>query len=276
MNNEERLIYFINEREAVRTRKVSGMPKPWTEDNILQSYRFCNISREDDKETIWIREHWRNPHCGDKYLVFAMALARLINWHPTLEQIGYPTKWRPIHFKDVCHSRQILGEKVFTGAYIVSTNGRSMDKVDYIANLVLTPLWESRQFIAPQAGDTLAIAHARLMQFDGLGSFMAAQVIADVKNTEGQVLHAAPDWWTWAASGPGSRRGLNRALGYDVTSPWREAHWLTNLRTLYDMVKSKLPNNLCMQDFQNCLCEFDKYERVRLGEGRPRSTYPGV
>ena len=30
------------------------------------------------------------------------------------------------------------------------------------------------------------------------------------------------------------------------------------------------------QDLQNCLCEFDKYERVRLNEGRPRSNYPGL
>lgn len=29
------------------------------------------------------------------------------------------------------------------------------------------------------------------------------------------------------------------------------------------------------QDLQNCLCEFDKYERVRMGQGRPRSRYPG-
>ena len=30
------------------------------------------------------------------------------------------------------------------------------------------------------------------------------------------------------------------------------------------------------QALQNCLCEFDKYERVRLGEGRPRNNYPGI
>jgi hypothetical protein len=31
--------------------------------------------------------------------------------------------------------------------------------------------------------------------------------------------------------------------------------------------------DLTLMDIQNCLCEFDKYERVRLGEGRPRSYY---
>mgnify|MGYP005994584353 CR=1 FL=1 len=28
-----------------------------------------------------------------------------------------------------------------------------------------------------------------------------------------------------------------------------------------------------MRDIEHCLCEFDKYERVRLGQGRPRAKY---
>jgi hypothetical protein len=28
-----------------------------------------------------------------------------------------------------------------------------------------------------------------------------------------------------------------------------------------------------MRDIEHSLCEFDKYERVRLGEGRPRMKY---
>ena len=28
-----------------------------------------------------------------------------------------------------------------------------------------------------------------------------------------------------------------------------------------------------MRDIEHCLCEFDKYERTRLGEGRPRAKY---
>jgi hypothetical protein len=28
-----------------------------------------------------------------------------------------------------------------------------------------------------------------------------------------------------------------------------------------------------MRDIEHSLCEFDKYERVRLGQGKPRSLY---
>ena len=33
------------------------------------------------------------------------------------------------------------------------------------------------------------------------------------------------------------------------------------------------PLPLEMRDIEHCLCEFDKYERVRLGQGRPRAKY---
>jgi hypothetical protein len=31
--------------------------------------------------------------------------------------------------------------------------------------------------------------------------------------------------------------------------------------------------DLEMRDIEHSLCEFDKYERVRLGQGKPRSKY---
>jgi hypothetical protein len=88
----------------------------------------------------------------------------------------------------------------------------------------------------------------------------------------------ASDWWTWAVSGPGSRRGLNRVVGRAKDTNWSEKAWKDTLVVLQKEVAVLLPpwmDRLHAQDLQNCLCEFDKYERVRLGEGRPRSLYAG-
>jgi len=30
---------------------------------------------------------------------------------------------------------------------------------------------------------------------------------------------------------------------------------------------------MCAHDLQNCACEFDKYMRVKLGEGEPKQLY---
>jgi hypothetical protein len=281
-NATQRLVEFIAERHSIYKKKAAGKPKPWTEDKILQTYRFCNVYRELDTVTQWISENWRTPANADPDLWFNMVIARLVNWPGTLEQLEYTEKWNPKRFVHIMEGLAFVGKKVFSGAYIVSTNGVTMPKAQYLAERVLTPLWNSREGLRPRKGDSLSEFHARLMKFDGMGSFLAAQVVADVKYAAGSPLRKAPDWETFAASGPGSRRGLNRVIGREVDAPWKEQDWhreLTLLRTCVNgnrALKKSLPEPLHAQDLQNCLCEFDKMERVRLGEGRPRSLYPGV
>jgi alpha-glutamyl/putrescinyl thymine pyrophosphorylase clade 1 len=43
-----RFVSVMRERETIRLRRAQGLPRPWTADPILHSYRFCNIKREDD------------------------------------------------------------------------------------------------------------------------------------------------------------------------------------------------------------------------------------
>lgn len=109
-----------------------------------------------------------------------------------------------------------------------------------------------------------------------MGDFHTAQVVADVKYV-GKLRHAS-DWWTFAASGPGSRRGLNRVLDHPTDAPWKESDWFHQLYVLRKAIapalaKAGLPQ-IHAQDLQNCLCEFDKYERIRLREGNSRKFSP--
>jgi hypothetical protein len=152
-----------------------------------------------------------------------------------------------------------------------------MEKHLYLASK-LDLIWGDRDKIRYRKGELLEEFFKRLKQYDTMGSFLAAQVVADMK-FQGHARHA-PDWWTFAAPGPGSERGLNRVLERPKDTPWRGATWHSALADLHAAinpmaVKHNMPK-ISAQDLQNCLCEYDKYQRVLLGEGRPRSTYEGV
>jgi len=267
------LAAWITEREHIRDRKEAGLPKPWTDDPILQAYRFCNVHREDDMVTRWITEYWRTPHAEDLDLWYAMVVARLFNKPETLAAMGYPVGVAHSVLKSHVNKLRSSGNSVFSAAYMLTTHGQAIDKVEYTFSEVLAPLWRQRAHVRPMYGDTLAEFHARLVSFQGLGSFIAAQVVADMKYVT--PLLEAPDWHTWAASGPGSRRGLNRVCQRDPQTPWKEPAWHATLLELRNALQLKYMIILHAQDLQNCLCEFDKYERVRLGQGRPKQRYDG-
>lgn len=261
---------FIRERESIRIKKEAGEPWPWTRDTVLLSYRFCNIRRNDDRETRYIHQNWLTPNEGHPDLWFAMVVARIVNWWPSLEAVGLPLPWKPTVFTNAMDRRKDFGLKVFTGAYMIHADAHAEGtKAQYLAERVLTPMWKARETTRPREGDTLDAFHKRLMTFRDMGSFMAGQVVADIKYDTQGPLADAPDWQTWATSGPGSMRGLNRVMNADIKRPWTEAEWRYTFSVLYEEMQPYLDGlDLTGQDLQNCLCEYDKYCR-----GSSRSKY---
>jgi hypothetical protein len=266
-----RLVYWINERERIRAHRVKYEDRPWTTDPILDQFKFCNVRREDDRVTIWIKDHWREPNKDDPNMWFAMGVARMINWPPTLKAIGYPHEWRPEYLRRKMSLMKEKKEQVFTGAYMITNAGQRMSKIDTVIFMLDNLHKQPRH---PYTGDSLAHAHEALMSgnHNGMGPFMAGQVIADCKHTH--LLSDAPDWWDWCAPGPGSQRGLSRMLGMgDKFAHFRQDTFIEKLKQLRKEIQHEIKIKLCLQDLQSCLCEFDKFERTLWGEGRPRSRY---
>jgi len=271
------LLGFIVGRHEIYRRKKRGEPKPWTDDAILQRYRFCNMYRELDSVTEWIAENWRNPNSTDPDLGFALIVARWVNWHPTLAELGFPVPWNADRFLQVIEDRRQRPEKTYTSAYRPPSPRAGGSRAEYQA-AHLTGIWKRRKKLRRMRYGTLAQAHGMLIALPCMGSFLAGQVVADLKYA--RPLRNASDWWTWACPGPGSKRGLNRVLNRSVEAPCSDHQWFRALQRLHKQMvpllrKAKMPR-MHAQDLQNCLCEFDKYERVRLGEGKPKQRYPGV
>ena len=261
--------YWILERESIRQLKEGGAPKPWTKDVILQSYRFCNVRREDDKVTRWFAANWRKPeNWSARNFVPAIILGRTINWPETLEEIGFPHAWDSAATLLKLDLRQARKEKVYTGAYMITAGPTGVRKNAFVLGNA------DSYFFGPPKLDPLSLEKScnELRQYPCVGPFIAAQIIADLKQTSH--LDNAKDWWDWAGLGPGSTRGLHRLYGRNLTASLPQEVGLGEMREVREALD--LPFKLCLQDVQNCLCETDKYLRVKWGQGKPRSGYNGT
>lgn len=272
MNQDELLElfwYWIRERQAIYERRLLGLVKPWSNDPIFQTCKFTNVYRELDRTSRWVARNWRTPHNDDPHVWFAMAVSVMTNNIDTMEALGYPVPWDRQHFETVLWDRRERGLPVFGNAYLLTTHRHSIPKITYYAN-ILDRLWNMREKIP--ACKTLNEIHFLLTGVDGIASFISGQIIAAYKYADSCT---AKGFDTFAVSGPGSRRGLARLNGYPPTYNWREEDWYHCLYHLQEPVTEHTEYVLHLQDLQNCCCEFDKYVRVKTGEGRIKQKYNG-
>jgi hypothetical protein len=261
------------ERERIRKRKEDEkLPRPWSDDPIFRSTRFTNIRREDDKVTKWIKHNWREPYQNHTSLPFAMCMARMINWPDTLEYLGFPEVWEPQRFIDEMTDRSMMGHKVWTSAYMV-TGGYSEggETKQQIIARVLNNAW----LRAPKIVGVRALGEAQyiLEGIKGMGTFLCAQVIADLKYTP--ILAKATDWYEFCAPGPGSTMGLNFLAGRDQYKTISPINFYKEVNRLRPLIKQETGYDLTAHDAQNCLCEFSKYVRIKYLGGRGKTGYDG-
>ena len=257
--NERHLLDWVRKRELARTQGRSGDPN-------IDNWRYCNVRRQDDRVTKFVHQ-WIGNYHDHPTLIPNTLMARLFNNPETLTRLGFMEEWNPHHVRRIIDDMKLAGERVFNPAYIVSTNGRPMDKVDYLTSEVLPAALATNV-----ANPELEIMWQNLTRLNGVGSFIGAQVIADLKDTAR--WQNAPDYWTFAAPGPGSMRGMNRLRGLDAKhQKYSYEAFKLFIQPVRGIIEVGTGIKLCAHNAQNCLCEFDKYMRLVSGEGRPKQTY---
>jgi hypothetical protein len=223
------------------------------------------------------------------------------------------THWNKKGANDALWAQQDRHGKVFTGAYIIKLyNG--VAKIDAACD-ILELIWQDREQLyddllnqtskfGTRWGEPRSMQFAcnRIMQYPQMGPFMSYEVVCDLRYTH--VLEDAPDKLTWANLGPGANRGLWRLFPYKGVSLDRGAtpnypQALAKMRELLRLAPEYLPKAgwttqkgtiaawgpsvykipkmpaLEMREIEHSLCEFDKYERARLGDGSLKRMYDG-
>ena len=144
-------------------------------------------------------------------------------------------------------------------------------KVEQTIDKILTPLYNKPPELHM---NSLELSWKEYLPYAGFSGFMAYEVVTDLRYTK--YLEDADDIMTWANAGPGAKRGLNRIHGRPLEQTIKPNQLTSEMLELLDLAStyagSFLPT-LEMREIEHCLWEYDKYERVRLGEGRPRAKF---
>lgn len=274
--------YWINERHSIYLKKEGGAPRPWTRDSVLDKYKFTNVFRELDRTTVWMRKNFTGPNSDRpaEEILFNCCLFRMFGTMEFAEAHGWVQQWDAKRAKAIARERLNNKQKVFTGAYIITNQGLKDPKEQVVADMFLTPIWNARKELAQLAKETnsLEALHKALGKFQGWGGggFMAYEVVTDLNHTT--VLPEASDRFTWANAGPGAKRGLNRIYGRPLHHNSKNQDWNTEMLVLLKTAPERLGGHIPKADFdmrsiEHSLCEWDKYMRVSLGQGTPRSLY---
>lgn len=287
---------FMREREQVRLRKEAGLPRPWTDDPILQEFKFTNVRRHYDWTTTKLRETFYQEHRDDdrRAILMNCALARYFGTFEFMEAVGWQ-EYDSFDFEEIIDTaarRLSSGQRVFTGAYVITNQGISAPKQEVVVDYFLRDLHKATPELLKivqmtRSWQKVSEAMSKIGGFGGTG-FMSKEILLDTMMTnfwdgpptylDGYGLVFPGDYGQWTPIGPGGLRGAARLLGYDYPehNTIRPAKALEVILTLTDIQGEHWPEEygkLYPTDVQFQLCEFDKYQRVKLGQGRPRSKY---
>ncbi|MFB6204011.1 MAG: nucleotide kinase domain-containing protein [Candidatus Nanohaloarchaea archaeon] len=279
---------FVAERQRVWKRRIEGEEPPWTDNEILQNYRFTNVYRELDPGTQYaIQEIMaRDEPARDR--AFNVMVYRLIGRSETHEDLGFlrPGRFDRSAFESALKERREEGP-VFTGAYLVSgySGYESSDKVENVSK-IFEEVAESfdRTWERIENAGRLKDVYEIIRELPGFGNFLSYQVTVDLlyENGDGSILPFNQN--DWAKAGPGAKKGLELLADNPGKKERLEImRWLTRNQQCqfdthgieFDYVKDGdgLRKTLSLADIQNCLCEFYKYHKIENDKGRARRKF---
>jgi len=266
---------IAKERQLIYARKERGYPKPWTEDKVFGNWFFCNVFREQDKTSVWLKKNIIDAYAHDpdnwKRIIIARYYSRLdaamdIQAHETWESVA--------SIREGVVRRLRAHLPIHTSGFLVAPGDAATGRFKFDLPFLLVKELEAANFTnAVTTLGSLEAVWKTLLPFYGVGSFMGYQFVCDFAYDRQYLLNAC-DHDTWTAPGPGSLRGMNRILTGSPSERNTEASWLESARVLLSLWRAVVADdpdykegelkrfqNLHLCNVQHWLCEYDKYER---------------
>ncbi|MCD0446247.1 hypothetical protein LO763_21785 [Glycomyces sp. A-F 0318] len=269
---------FAAERQQAFMRRVDDAPWPWTNDPILQEYKFCNVFRASDRVSQYmIRDVcYHEEPCTPEDRLFQIVAFRTFSkietWqsvrsflghYPTLDDLANGT------FTKALEQAKTDNGGLYTGAFILCASdaygqrSKHLNHVELFRHMFLREDLAARMLEAKSLREIYELLHT----YPLMGDFMSYQVSIDLNYSA--LINFSEDEFTQA--GPGALRGIKKV--FEDLGDYRPADvikWMVDNQELefkkLDLTFDGLWGRpLHAIDCQGLFCETDKYCR----EARP-------
>ncbi|GAA0944644.1 hypothetical protein GCM10009554_38950 [Kribbella koreensis] len=271
--------YFASERQAAFERRVANQAAPWTEDPILQEYKFCNVYRAADRVSQYLIRHvaYHEESCSPEDRLFQIVafrtfskietwrtLRQLLGHYPTLDDLASGA------FTEALNQTKQLNGGLYTGAFILcATNAygqsaKHLNHVELFRHMFLHDDLAGQLLRATSLKEVYVLLHG----YPLMGDFMSYQTSIDLNYSS--LLDFSENEFTQA--GPGSLRGIKKCFtDLGDYSPEDVILWMVD-RQGDEFERLGLPfgglwgRPLHAIDCQGLFCETDKYCREAVPE----------
>ncbi len=286
--NLDLLFYWISERYKIHLKKdLLKESYPFTLDKVLQKYRFCNVRREQDKETRWLIENIVNSGLSFENKIFNIILFRLINKHETIDLFGLLDFGNiDYNYLKKCLENIEKSYVYFSNAFFTSGPKRvanlKFDDESMVVKIVkLVESYSKTDFILSLKDcDNQKEVFDLLRSLDGIGDFLAYQIFVDFSYMDEFDFSENE----FVVAGPGCKRGLDLifrdfdGLNYEEALFWLRDNFgflsegKLNVFDLFSDLKVG-DRKMNVMSLENCMCELSKYWRALNNKGRPRIRF---
>lgn len=259
---------FIQERMSMWEKKYRGEPAPYSADPILKNYRFCNVFRELDRQTIEFHT-LLNPLRNDFPLwLLNMFYCRMVARPQTVRDVGL-LSWNAkenaaLRQRLEAYPRPRYGTPyVFPVSVIMksSTPTREQFITEYLPTVMRTVAAE----IETWSEESVVQGVTKILPLFGFNlAFLWTEVLTDVAYQYPDHV----DLFKEFPIGPGSAPTFRR-INPDV-APELLAEKLGNMRYDAGLTYEGYPLYLSAENWEGMGCEFRKHTNLSAGKGRRR------
>ncbi len=274
---------FAAWRQEVFFKKMKNMPRPWTEDNIINTYKFCNAYRASDRVSQYlIKQVIYQGNYNEEDIIFRILLFKIFNkietWQLLESKLGDITL-AEFNFDTYCDLLQAALDAnmvIYTSAYTSCPTkyfGYDKKHENHLA-LIRNMVQEQPIFSKIITAKSFKEVYQTLLNYPLIGKFMAYQLATDINYSE--VINF--DENTFTIAGPGAERGISKCFSNlggknhaDVIQ-WMTENQHEQFQSLGINFQSLWGLPLKAIDCQNLFCEVDKYCRVAFPELKSNRT----